>query len=134
MGRKLLCPQEYTGVAEMRATVCSRCPVGWDRKLKRCMVPTGAEHFPLVPEAEVPTCPIQDRCQHQVQRGAEPCPVRARGMLCESALIASGMSESEAMNHPLSFNADLMATPEEWAERVASGEVQIAPRPARRSR
>lgn len=101
----------------MRAVPCTRC-ASFDRKLRACTVATGSEHFPLVPESEVPTCPIQDRCQHQVQRGSTPCPVRARGLICESALLMTGMSESDAFNHPLSFNADVAASPEEWAEHL----------------
>ncbi len=103
----------------MRATPCIACPSGWNRKTKKCTVPTGAEHFPLVAAAEIPTCPIQDRCQHQVQRGVEPCPVRARGLICESAFTATGMDPSEAFNHPLAFNAMVAATPEEWAQFLA---------------
>lgn len=114
---KRLCPQEYSD--DMRVTPCDRCAAGWDKRLKRCTVPTGAEHFPLVPAAEIPACPIQDRCQHQVQLGAEPCPIRARGMVCESALVFDGMDPSDAFNHPLAFNATVVASPEEWAEIVA---------------
>lgn len=112
-----LCPQEYDA-ADMRVTPCVRCSVGWDAKRKQCTIPTGAEHFPLVPEVEIPTCPIQDRCQHQVQLET-PCPVRARGLVCESAFVEAGMDPSEAFNHPLAFNAMVAATPEEWAETVA---------------
>jgi hypothetical protein len=112
-----LCPQEYIG-ADMQASPCTRCTSGWNKRLKQCSIPTGVEHFPLVPDAEVPTCPIQDRCQHQVQR-SEPCPVRARGMVCESAFTETGMDPSEAFNHPLAFNAMVAATPEEWAETMA---------------
>jgi len=114
---KTLCPQAYLG-AEMRAVPCTKCS-NFDTKLKACTVTTGSEHFPLVPEVEIPTCPLQDVCQHQVQRGATPCPVRARGLVCESAFIAAGMSESEAFNHPLAFNADVCASPEEWAAILA---------------
>lgn len=113
MGR--LCPQEYSDIAAMRATPCTRCSVGWNAALRQCTIATGAEHFPLVPAAEVPSCPLEDRCQHQVQR-VEPCPIRARGMICESALLVGGMTESEAADHPLAFNADVAASPEEWAE------------------
>jgi hypothetical protein len=105
----------------MWVSPCERCANGWDRKTKACTVYMGVEHFPLVPPAEVPTCPIQDKCQHQVQR-RDPCPVRARGMVCESAFIETGMDVSEAFNHPLAFNAEVAATPEEWAEVMASEE------------
>lgn len=103
--RKLpvLCPQEYAGM-EMRVTVCDRCHVGWDAKNKRCKVDTGAEHLP--DEAVVPECPIQDRCQHNLQ--AAPCMVRRKGLICESALIESGMSPTDAADHPLSFHAMMM--------------------------
>lgn len=104
----LLCPQEYQGMT-MVAVPCSRCTVGWDGR--KCTVPTGAEHFPDDPN--VPTCPIQDRCQHQVQAAEGLCAVRRKGMICESALIAGGLSEAEASDHPLSFHADMMATPDD---------------------
>ena len=106
-----LCPQEYDGM-DMRVVPCDRCSVGWDASRRRCTVPTGAEHFPLVPAAEVPVCPIQDRCQHQVQQ-VEPCIIRARGMICESALTMAGVVD--AHNHPLAFNDLAAMTPEELA-------------------
>jgi hypothetical protein len=106
----MLCPQEYQGMA-MVAVPCSRCNVGWDGT--KCTVPTGAEHLPDDPK--LPTCPIQDRCQHQAQ-SKEPCVVRRKGLVCESALIAGGLSPYEASDHPLSFHADLMATEEDLAQ------------------
>lgn len=109
----VLCPQQYDGAGFMQVTPCLRCKVGWDAKTKKCLVETGAEHLPLAPP---PTCPLQDRCQHQLQ-SVEPCAVRARGLICESALIWSGLSEADAMDHPLSFNADTTASPEELQER-----------------
>lgn len=112
----LLCPQEYDGI-EMRVVPCTNCSVGWDAKQKRCVVPTGCEHLPIEPNA--PECPIQDRCRHQVQLGDEPCAVRARGMICESALAFAG--HPNPMEHPLGFNADIVATPEEveqWLEEA----------------
>lgn len=112
---KAVCPQMYSGCGKMSATPCNRCNVGWNAKLGRCRVEMGVEHFPLVTAAEVPMCPIQDRCQHQTQRGEEPCPVRARGFICESALALAGVKHPE--DHPLGFNADVMATPEELEER-----------------
>lgn len=108
----ILCGQDYVGF-EMRVTPCDRCR-NW--RGTRCSIETGAEHLPLVPASEVPVCPIQDHCQHQVQAGAEPCPVRARGMICESALVFAGMSRSDAMSHPLSYNAIDVATPEDMVE------------------
>lgn len=92
----------------MKAVPCSRCTTGWDKKLKACTIETGCEHLPL--EAKVPECPIQDRCQHQIQR-TTPCEVRARGLICESALDAAGIESP--WDHPLSFNADFVASPEE---------------------
>lgn len=99
----VLCAQEYDGT-EMRAVPCTRCRIGWDGQ--RCQAWMGVEHLPLV--AHHPVCPIQDRCQHQVQSPG-PCPVRARGLICESALIAGGLSPAAAASHPLSFHAMLMA-------------------------
>lgn len=101
----------------MRAIPCNKCKTGWDKRLKKCTVPTGAEHLP--DEAEVPTCPIQERCQHQVQKPNEPCEVRRKGLICESALIESGMSAVEAADHPLSFHAEMMMTEEDLAEEFA---------------
>ncbi len=101
-----LCPQLYDGM-EMVATPCDRCSTGWNRRLRACTVGTGAEHLPLVADAEVPVCPMQGECQHQVQSKI-PCAVRARGMICQSALRWSGMSETESFNHPLSFHASFV--------------------------
>jgi hypothetical protein len=103
----VLCSQEYEG-SRMRVTPCTRCRVGWSEELGECMVPTGCEHLPL--EDDVPNCPISDRCRHQIQRGNGPCAVRARGMVCESALAYAGV-EGFA-NHPLGFNADCVASEE----------------------
>ncbi len=103
MKLRVLCPQEYEGT--MNATPCERCSTGWNATMRRCTVDTGVEH--LEPAAVVPQCPIQDRCQHQIQQVA-PCAVRAAGLICESALVYSGMSRADAMEHPLSFNADAM--------------------------
>jgi hypothetical protein len=110
----ILCPQEYDALT-MRVTTCVRCENWADEG--RCTVPTGAEHLPL--EQDVPICPIQDRCQHQIQMGPVPCVVRARGLICESALVWSGMTETEAMSHPLGFSAMCVASPEEL-EMMAS--------------
>jgi hypothetical protein len=98
----VLCPQEYEGATTMRVVVCDRC-VGWDRVARRCAIDTGAEDLPL--EALVPDCPIQDRCQHQIQSDG-PCLIRARGMICESALVFAGVPNAE--RHPLAFNASLL--------------------------
>lgn len=105
---QILCPQEYDGAAGMRVANCNRCTVGWNKKLGKCTIETGAEHLELVPAHEVPTCPMQEVCQHQVQ-SETPCAVRSKGLICESALIWSGLSEAEAFDHPLSFNATMMA-------------------------
>jgi hypothetical protein len=87
----------------MQVTPCTRCTSGWDKAAGRCTVEVGVEHLPDEPEA--PTCPIQDRCQHQVQASPDPCIVRRKGMICESALIYAGMPEDEARGHPLGFSA-----------------------------
>lgn len=97
----------------MVVTPCTRCTTGWDKKTSSCKVETGVEHMPL--EKVVPDCPIQDRCQHQLQSSG-PCVVRARGMVCESALIHDGLTEEEAMAHPLSFHAMTIITEEELAD------------------
>ena len=101
-----LCPQEYDGM-EMRVTPCNRCNVGWNAIRSVCTVKTGAEHLPRVATTEVPDCPMQDQCQHQLQRKS-PCAIRARGMICQSALKWSGMSETESFDHPLSFHASFI--------------------------
>ena len=106
----LLCPQDYA--PDMRVVPCNRCSTGWDKQLGKCAIPTGCEHLPL--EVVVPDCPIQDRCRHQVQQGDAPCVVRARGLVCESAFTYAG--ESDPAGHPLAFNADFVASPEEVAE------------------
>lgn len=117
MKLKVLCPQEYMGVF-MNVTPCNRCRQ-WDKKFTRCSVDTGAEHLPDEPSEKIPDCPIQDRCQHQLQTPDSPCVVRKKGLICESALVFNGMSRDDAMDHPLAFNADMVATPEEIAEREA---------------
>lgn len=98
---------------EMRAVPCTKCSQGWDRVAKKCTIPTGGEHLPLVTAAEVPTCPIQDQCQHQLQTPDIPCVIRARGLICESALAWDGVSDP--MSHPLGFSAECVASPEELA-------------------
>jgi hypothetical protein len=110
----ILCPQEYVGV-EMRVTACTRCRSGWNRQTKTCRVETGIEHMPLVQPSEVPECPMSERCQHQRQLAAPtPCPVRARGMICESALAWAG--DPDPANHPLGFNAYVIASTDDWEE------------------
>lgn len=116
MKLRVLCAQLYEGSLLMRVTPCTRCRVGWNKKQGRCNVDTGAEHLPDDPS--IPDCPIQDRCQHQIQ-SADPCVVRRKGLVCESALVESGLTADEAMDHPLAFNAVLVATPEDLAEREA---------------
>lgn len=103
-----LCPQEYDGMT-MYVTPCDRCKAGWNKRLRRCNIETGAEH--LTDSKNIPTCPIQDRCQHQVQETG-PCLVRRKGLICESALVAGGLSEEDAAAHPLSFHAYMMIDPE----------------------
>lgn len=99
---KVLCPQEYEGT-RMVAVSCTRCSVGWNGT--SCTIETGAEHLDAA--ITIPTCPIQDRCQHQIQ-SSTPCVVRSKGLVCESALVASGMPEAEAFDHPLNFNSYMM--------------------------
>lgn len=101
----VLCPQEYSGVAEMNVTPCTRCSTGWDKASGRCTIYMGCEELPLVDASEVPECPIQDECQHHHQNEG-PCPVRARGMICESALARAGVQDPS--EHPLAFNAMMM--------------------------
>lgn len=103
----VLCPQAYEGIT-MLAVPCSRCADGWDRASMSCKIPTGIEHLPLV--SNPPDCPIANRCQHQRQL-LEPCPVRARGMVCESALRLAGDPRAESSG----FNAYVVASPEEVA-------------------
>lgn len=100
------CGQEYEGFT-MRIAPCvrARCP-NWERN--RCGVHMGVEHLPTVPPDQVPDCPLRASCQHQAQSGPSPCPVRARGLVCESALRIAGVPESELSDHPLAFNAYLM--------------------------
>lgn len=85
----------------MKVTPCTRCITGWNKTAKRCEIYAGVEHLPLVKEEDIPSCPIADRCQHQLQQSA-PCVVRARGLVCESALDFVGL---DGPNHPLGFNA-----------------------------
>lgn len=103
MKLKVLCPQEYEGT-RMVAVSCTRCSIGWNGT-SSCTVETGVEH--LDNSVTIPTCPIQDQCQHQIQ-AVGPCSVRSKGLICESALVASGMSEAEAFDHPLNFNSYMM--------------------------
>lgn len=105
---RVLCPQEYEGVDNMNVTACTRCHVGWNEATRTCTIETGAEH--LEPVDEPPSCPIADRCQHQLQ-STSPCVVRSKGLVCESALVFGGMNRDEASGHPLSFNACMMDAP-----------------------
>lgn len=107
---RALCPQQY-GVDGMRVKTCTRCTSGWNRKVSACEIATGAEYLPLAPD--VPDCPIQDRCQYQIQAGSVPCAVRARGMICESALMEGGLSPNEAFDHPLGFSAETVISADE---------------------
>lgn len=103
MSRRLavLCPQLYVGM-DMRVTGCNHCD-NWSADADACQVYVGCEHLPVVAASEQPECPIAARCQHQIQSGRGVCVVRARGMVCESALRYAGVRESE--NHPLGFHA-----------------------------
>lgn len=112
---QILCPQEYEGFT-MNVTPCNRCRQ-WDKKNSLCSVNTGAEHLPDEPPDKIPDCPIQDRCQHQLQAPVgEPCVVRKKGCICESALVYAGMDRGDAMAHDNSFHAEVVASPKEIAE------------------
>ena len=103
----VLCPQEYSASpVGMRVTTCSRCPTGWNKTAHRCEISTGAEALPIT--QSIPDCPIAHRCQHQLQ-SSEPCTVRARGFVCESALLFAGLSEAEIEQRTDAFNADYLA-------------------------
>lgn len=93
-----LCSQMYDGTT-MQVETCTRC-CNWRG---RCTVEMGVEHLPL--EQPAPDCPIQERCQHSIQENGM-CPVRARGLVCVSALVLGGMDYEDAMDHPTSFHAD----------------------------
>ena len=99
----VLCPQQYEAEG-MRVVACTQCAIGWNKKTKTCTIGTGAEGLP--DELDVPTCPMQAQCRHQIQ-SAGPCVIRRKGFICESALIWSGMDPADALMHPLSFNADM---------------------------
>ena len=102
----VLCPQLYVGT-EMRAVGCTKCDVGWDDTAGECRVEMGCEHLPLA--ASIPVCPLAARCRHDLQCAPAPCPVRARGMVCESALVYGGLSPEAAFAHPNSFSAITVA-------------------------
>lgn len=106
---KPLCPQEYDGL-DMRVVVCTRCRSGWDKALGKCSIDTGVEHFPV--SNQIPECPIQDWCQHQLQSTDGPCSVRARGMVCESAFVYVGLP----VDQWISFSASTAATAEDLME------------------
>lgn len=99
---------------QMQVAPCTRCQ-HWSREQNGCTVDTGCEHLPEEPPERVPDCPIADRCQHQIQKNPAPCVVRARGMICESALRFAHVPDPEG--HELAYNANTIASPEEWAER-----------------
>lgn len=105
MPKGVLCPQSYSGM-EMEVVPCDKCSVGWNEAKNRCTAETGVPpKWRRVPADQVPTCPIQKHCRHQMQEQG-PCIVRSVGLICESALILDGLSSAEAMMHPLSFHAD----------------------------
>lgn len=88
----ILCPQHYSGM-EMSVITCERCSSGWDKKLKKCTILTGAEDFDN--ENIVPECPITNVCQHQIQSKDKPCVVRQKGMVCQSALKYAKVPETD---------------------------------------
>ncbi len=100
---RVLCAQEYSGVDTMYIVPCTRCSSGWEFADNRCGAYMGVEHLPLVDASDVPECPIADRCQHQIQNTG-PCPVRARGLVCKSALNYIGI---DGANSPIGFNAQV---------------------------
>lgn len=90
------CPQEYS--PQMKVVPCTRC-TGWNGQ--RCTIATGAEQLP---GAElIPSCPIQESCQHSIQADYL-CSVRKAGYICESALAYVGIENTS--EHSLAFNAD----------------------------
>jgi hypothetical protein len=93
---KTLCPQEYQGLT-MVVTPCTRCS-NWGKEDKACNVYIGVEHLVRVRRSKVPACQIAGQCQHQIQSNPNPCPVRARGLICESVV---------GIDHPLAFNATM---------------------------
>lgn len=105
----LLCPQLYEGTT-MRVVGCNQCSAGWDPESQRCRIEMGCEHLPLVSPSERPECPMVDVCRHASQVAPEPCPVVARGMVCESALVRGGMPEWAAAESPISFHAMTVAS------------------------
>jgi hypothetical protein len=80
----------------MQVTTCNRCS-NWQKVEQRCNVYMGCEHEPEVPSQDIPRCPLETRCQHQLQKNPAPCIVRARGQVCESVVGEC---------HPLAFNAN----------------------------
>jgi hypothetical protein len=72
---------------------------------KRCDVYVGVEHRELVPPSQVRQCPIQADCQHQQQAGTGLCAVRARGMICESALVKAGVEDAWSLDY--AFHASM---------------------------
>lgn len=124
----VLCPQQY-GDGGMAVTPCTRCRTGWNRETQRCDVETGAEHLPRLRPEWVPECPMAAQCQHALQTEG-PCAIRQRGLVCESALRWSGVQDPE--DHPLAFNADCVAPPEqveEYLERYASERAKLLDNP-----
>ena len=102
----VLCPQYYDGCT-MEIVPCTRCESGWNKLAGRCEIETGAERFKPVKRHRIPSCPIQNQCQHQIQAGDEPCAIRKSGQVCESAL-ATIMPRAQAEGHPLGFNAQMV--------------------------
>lgn len=92
----VICPQIYEGT-QMLAEPCTRC-CNWSKPDRRCTVYMGVEHLRRVRASKIPACPAAARCQHQLQNNPNPCPVRARGYICESIV---------GEDHPLAFNAIL---------------------------
>jgi hypothetical protein len=77
----------------MSVTICEKCSSGWDAKLKKCTILTGAEEFDN--EDIIPECPISKRCQHQIQSKDKPCIVKQKGIICKSALKYANIPETD---------------------------------------
>jgi hypothetical protein len=61
---------------------------------------------------------MSNECQHQIQALPDPCPVRARGMVCESALIRAGTENAADLDY--SFHAMMDSDDDVIHERRAA--------------
>lgn len=90
MKKLTLCPQAYHGT-KMLVVPCEQCSSGWNGK--KCLIPSGVENWDKYSD-NIPDCPIAGICQHQVQR-RKPCPVRQKGMVCQSALEYADLPQED---------------------------------------